>query len=62
MKKLGSIPILSPKFFSITPEDYESDNETISEAKIRPFLLSPNLLSFHDEGILSLSSIFKVIH
>lgn len=50
-----NFPILSPKLFSLF-----SNKNDLSDEKFRPSLLSPNMFSFHKEGIFSLPSFMKV--
>lgn len=52
-------PILSPKLFSLFPENDKLINEK-NDGKFKPSILSPNMFSFHKEGIFSMPTLFKV--
>jgi len=52
-----ALPILSPKLFSLFPNQNFKNNDKIN---MNGFL-SPTLLSFQNEGILSLPTLFGVI-
>ncbi|KAI1700553.1 MLt-TeN (mlt-10) related [Ditylenchus destructor] len=53
--KFEDFPILSPKLFSLFPER-ESD-----DGKWKPKFLSPNLLSFHKDGVFSLPNLLGMV-
>lgn len=53
-------PILSPKLFSLFPENDTLFKEQKSNNNAKPSILSPNMFSFHEEGIFSLPTLFKV--
>lgn len=57
-------PILSPKLFSLLPDEETKTTSNFfmktNDEKFQPSLLSPNMLSFHKEGIFSLPTLFKV--